>query len=57
VSDFATEQLVTNNGSRGVSHVVRDHFQRKAEPPVIRNRENGLSRQSCRGRAGSGWNR
>ena len=57
MSDFATQQVVTNNGSRGVSHVVCDHFPRKAEAPVIRNRENGLSRQSRRGRAGSGWNR
>ena len=57
MSDFATQQVVTNNGSRGVSHVVCDHFQRKAEPPVIRNRGNGLSTLSRRGRAGSGWNR
>ena len=33
MSDFATQQVVTNNGSRGVSHVVCDHFQRKAEAP------------------------
>ena len=57
MSDFATQQVVTNSGSRGMSHVVCDHFKERLRPPLIGNRENGLSRQSRRGRAGSGWNR